>query len=150
MIEAGRSAPAFSLARHESPPFTERDLRGGTTVLVFYPFAFSPVCTDQLGIYNELLDDFADEGAAVYGVSCDSTWSQAAFRRQLGIDIEQLSDFWPHGRTSGAFGVLDPGGFAHRAIVIVGTDGVVTWSHLSASLDELPGPNLIFDALAGV
>lgn len=150
MIEAGRSAPAFSLARHESPPFTERDLRGRTTVLAFYPFAFSPVCTNQLAIYNDLLEDFAGEGATLFGVSCDSTWSQEAFRRQLGIEIEQLSDYFPQGRVSAAFGVLHEDGFAHRAIVLVGPDGVVRWSHVSASLDDLPGPNLIFDALAVV
>ena len=89
-------------------PFTREDLLGRTTVLVFYPFAFSPVCTDQLSVYNELLDDFAARGATLYGVSCDATWSQRAFKEQLGIDIEQLSDFEPKGATCRAFGVLHP------------------------------------------
>jgi peroxiredoxin len=120
-------------------------------VLVFYPYAFSPVCTDQLSVYNELLGEFAAQGATLYGVSCDSTWSQRAFQEQLGVDIEQLSDFEPKGATCRAFGVLHPGGFAQRALVIVGPDAVVRWSYEAPSPRDLPGANLIFDALgAGV
>ena len=147
-IEPGRPAPEFSLARHQAAPFTNQDLLGRITVLVFYPFAFSPVCTDQLAIYNELREDFSEEGATLYGVSCDTTWSQLAFRHQLRIEIEQLSDFDPKGRTAEAFGVLHPGGFARRAIFVIGPDGVLRWSHVSETLDDLPGANLIFDALA--
>lgn len=148
VVEVGRVAPSFSLARHEAPPFTNSELQGRTTVLIFYPFAFSPVCTDQLAIYNELSEDFAEEGATLFGVSCDTTWSQLAFKRHLNIGIEQLSDFDPKGRVSEAFGVLHPGGFSRRAIVMIGPDAVVRWSHVSESLDDLPGANLIFDALA--
>ena len=146
-LAAGEPAPEFSLARPDAPPFTRADLLGTTTVLVFYPFAFSPVCTDQLGVYNELLADFAERGAALYGVSCDATYSQKAFKRQLGIDIEQLSDFEPKGATCRAFDVLHPGGFPKRALIVVGPDGVVKWSYEAPSPSELPGANLIFDAL---
>ena len=86
-IEAGQPAPEFSLRRSNGDPFTHRDLLGATTVLVFYPFAFSPVCTDQLSLYNEVLEDFKERGATLYGVSCDATYSQTAFRRELGIEI---------------------------------------------------------------
>ena len=147
VIRAGQKVPAFSLARHEGEPFTHEDLAGRMTVLIFYPFAFSPVCTDQLAVYNDVLDDFQRQGAMLYGVSCDATWSQQAFMHRLGVEIEQLSDFEPKGRTCEAFGVLHPGGYAERAIVVVGPDLVVRWSHESESLDELPGANLIFDAL---
>jgi peroxiredoxin (alkyl hydroperoxide reductase subunit C) len=146
-IAAGQPAPALSLRRSNGDPFTREDLLGHTTVLVFYPFAFSPVCTDQLSIYNEVLEDFRERGATLYGVSCDATYSQTAFRRQLGIDIEQLSDFEPKGETCRAFDVYHPGGFPQRALVIVGPDGVVTWSHQAAKPSDLPGANLIFDAL---
>jgi peroxiredoxin len=146
-IEAGQPAPELSLRRENGDPFTREDLLGRTTVLVFYPFAFSPVCTDQLSIYNEVLDDFGERGATLYGVSCDATYSQAAFRKQLGIDIAQLSDFEPKGATCRAFGVYHPGGFPERALVIVGPDGVVTWSYQAAEPGDLPGANLIFDAL---
>ncbi len=147
-LAAGSSAPEFSLVRHEGPPFTRADLLGRTTVLIFYPYAFSPVCTEQLAIYNEVLEDFANEGATLYGVSCDATWSQQAFKVQLNLDIEQLSDFHPKGRVAEAFGVLDPGGFPKRALFVFGTDAVLRWSHVSASPDDLPGANLIFDALS--
>src|SRR5919199_4086709 len=143
VIAAGQPAPEFSLARREGEPFTAADLDGRTTLLVFYPFAFSPVCTDQLSLYHEVRDDFAARGVTVYGVSCDATYSQEAFRQQLGIDIEQLSDFEPKGATCRAFGVLHPGGFPQRALVIVGPDAVVRWSHEAPTPAEMPGANLI-------
>jgi peroxiredoxin (alkyl hydroperoxide reductase subunit C) len=150
VIAAGTQAPALSLARYGGGKFTNADLAGQTTVLVFYPFAFSPVCTDQLQIYNEVLPDFAAQRATLYGVSCDATHAQEAFRRHLGVDIEQLSDFEPKGKVCEAFGVLHPGGFPQRALVIIGPDGVVTWSYEAPSPGDLPGANLIFDGLAAV
>jgi mycoredoxin-dependent peroxiredoxin len=150
VIAAGRPAPDFALARHGGGTFTRADLEDRTTVLVFYPFAFSPVCTDQLGLYNDLLDEFAARGATLYGVSCDATWSQEAFREQLGVDIEQLSDFEPKGATCRAFGVLHAAGFPQRALVVIGPDAVVRWSYEAPSPGELPGANLLFDALDGL
>jgi peroxiredoxin (alkyl hydroperoxide reductase subunit C) len=146
-IAAGEPAPEFSLARSEGEPFTREDLLGRTTVLVFYPFAFSPVCTDQLSVYNELLDEFSARGATLYGVSCDATYSQKAFQEQLGIAIEQLSDFEPKGAVCRAFDVLHPKGFPQRALVVIGPDGVVKWSYQAPKPSELPGANLIFDNL---
>jgi peroxiredoxin len=148
IVAAGQPAPDFALQRSDAPPFTRADLQGKTTVLVFYPFAFSPVCTDQLSVYNELVGDFAQQGVTLYGVSCDAHYSQRAFKEQLGVDIEQLSDFEPKGATCRAFGVLHPGGFAQRALVLVGPDAVVRWSYQADSPGDLPGANLIFDALA--
>jgi peroxiredoxin len=146
-IAAGEPAPEFTLARSEGAPFTREDLLGRTTVLVFYPFAFSPVCTDQLSVYNELLDEFTARGATLYGVSCDATYSQKAFQDQLGIAIEQLSDFEPKGAVCRAFDVLHPKGFPQRALVVIGPDGVVKWSYQAPKPSELPGANLIFDNL---
>ena len=148
VIAAGKPAPDFSLTRAAGgEPFTRIDLLGRTTVLVFYPFAFSPVCTDQLSVYNELLQEFRERGATLYGVSCDAIWSQKAFKEQLGIDIEQLSDFEPMGATCRAFGVLHERGMPERALVVIGPDAVVKWSYQAPHLAELPGANLIFDAL---
>jgi peroxiredoxin len=147
IIAAGQPAPEFSLARAEGAPFTRADLEGQRTLLVFYPFAFSPVCTDQLGVYNDLLGDFTAQGLTLYGVSCDAAYSQQAFKQHLGIEIEQLSDFEPKGAACGAFGVYHPGGFPQRALVLIGADGVVEWSYEADSPGELPGANLIFDAL---
>jgi peroxiredoxin len=151
VVQPGQPAPDFTLQRAAGEPFTRADLAGRTSVLVFYPFAFSPVCTDQLSVYNELLDDFSAREVTLYGVSCDAHYSQSAFKEQLGIDIEQLSDFEPKGATCRAFGVLHPGGFPQRALVLVGPDAVVRWSYEAPSPGDLPGANLIFDALgAGV
>jgi peroxiredoxin len=148
IIAAGTPAPEFTLRREDGSEFTREDLLGKTTVLVFYPFAFSPVCTDQLNLYQEVLDDLAAQGATLYGVSCDAVYTQTAFREKLGVSIEQLSDFEPKGQTCRAFGVYHPGGFPQRALVIVGPDGAVRWSYQAPSPAELPGANLIFDGLA--
>jgi peroxiredoxin (alkyl hydroperoxide reductase subunit C) len=148
VVSAGQPAPEFTLRTAKGEPFTRESLLGRTTVLVFYPFAFSPVCTDQLSVYNEVLDDFAERGATLYGVSCDATYSQSAFKDALGIEIEQLSDFEPKGAACRAFGVYHPGGFPKRALVVVDPDGTVRWSFEAPSPEELPGANLIFDALS--
>ena len=148
IVQPGQLLPEFTLRREDGSKFTRADLEGSITVLVFYPFAFSPVCTDQFNLYEEVLDEFTSRGATLYGVSCDSTWAQKAFREQLGVTIEQLSDFEPKGATCSAFGVYHPRGFAQRALVVVGPDGVVKWSYQAPSPAELPGANLIFDALS--
>jgi peroxiredoxin (alkyl hydroperoxide reductase subunit C) len=147
IIAPGAPVPELTLRREDGSPFTREDLLGHTTVLVFYPFAFSPVCTDQLNLYEEVLGELHARGARMFGVSCDATWSQNAFREKLGVSIEQLSDFEPKGATCAALGVLHPGGFPQRALVLVGPDGVVRWSYQAPSPGELPGANLIFDAL---
>ena len=147
-IAPGTPAPEFRLITEKGKEFTQDDLRGQTTVLVFYPFAFSPVCTDQLNVYNEVLDDFEAAGARLFGVSCDASWSQKAFRRHVGVEIPQLSDFEPKGAACAAFGVLHEGGFPQRALVIVDPNAVVKWSYQAPSPSELPGANLIFDGLA--
>ena len=147
IIAPGQPAPEFSLARADGGPFTRADLQGQRTLLVFYPFAFSPVCTDQLGVYNDLLGDFSAEGLTLYGVSCDAVASQQAFKEHLGVEIEQLSDFEPKGAACDAYGVLHPDGFPQRALVLIGSDGIVEWSYEADSPGELPGANLIFDAL---
>jgi len=150
VVEAGTPAPEFSLRREDTSAFTREDLEGNTTVLVFYPFAFSPVCTSQLSLYQEVLGEIERRGATIYGVSCDATYSQKAFREQLGVTIEQLSDFEPKGAACRAFGVYHPGGFPQRALVVVGPDAVVAWSFQAPSPSDLPGANLIFDGLATV
>ncbi len=151
IIAPGTPVPDFVLKREDGGDFTQDDLRGTTTVLVFYPFAFSPVCTDQLQVYEEALPELKEQGATLYGVSTDASWSQAAFREKLGVSIEQLSDFEPKGETARKFGAyFEPAGMTNRALVIVGPDGVVAWSHLADSPGDLPGVNLIFDGLQAV
>jgi peroxiredoxin len=143
VVEPGTPAPEFTLKTAEGEDFTRAQLNGHGTVLVFYPFAFSPVCTDQLQLYEPLLEDLAGRGVRLYGVSCDSPWAQSAFKEKLGVSSEQLSDFEPKGAASEAFGVLHPGGFSQRALVITDADGVVRWSYEADNPGVLPGPDLL-------
>jgi peroxiredoxin (alkyl hydroperoxide reductase subunit C) len=149
IIEPGAEVPEFTLKTEDGEPLTREDLAGQTTVLVFFPAAFSSVCTDQFQIYQEVLEDFAAQGATLYGVSCDQSDSQVAFRESLGVTIEMLSDFEPKGAVSRAFGAYwEPDGKSTRALVIVGPDLTVRWSWIGEHPGILPGANLIFDGLA--
>jgi peroxiredoxin (alkyl hydroperoxide reductase subunit C) len=148
VLAPGSPVPPFRLAREDGEPFGERDLQGATTVLVFYPFAFSPVCTDQLQLYEQGLEGLTANGERIYGVSCDSTWAQKAFREKLGVSVPQLSDFEPKGAACAAFGVLHEGGFPQRALVVVDPGGVVGWSYQAPSPAELPGIELLRQGLA--
>ncbi|HEX2015985.1 MAG TPA: redoxin domain-containing protein [Solirubrobacteraceae bacterium] len=142
--------PELSLATEDGDRFTREDLLGQTTVLVFYPFAFSPVCSDQLSVYQEVLGELEARGARLYGVSCDSSWSQRAFTASLGVSIPQLSDWEPKGAACRQLGVLHEGGFPERALIVVGPDATVAWSYQAPSPSDLPGANLIFDGLDSV
>src|SRR5581483_10920701 len=95
-----------------------------------------------------MLEEFSARGATLFGVSCDATWSQTAFKEKLGVTIEQLSDFEPKGATCRAFDVLHDGGFPQRALFVIGPDGVMKWSYQAPAPAERPGANLIFDALS--
>ena len=147
-IEAGTAVPEFRLTTEDGEDFTRADLEGRTTVLVFYPAAFSPVCTDQLQVYEEVVDELRARGVEMYGVACDGRFALAAFRERLNVSIPQLSDFEPKGVTSRAFGAyIEERGFSDRAVVIVGPDLVVRWSYAPDTPVEIPGVNLIVDAL---
>jgi peroxiredoxin (alkyl hydroperoxide reductase subunit C) len=149
VIEPGSPAPDFSLPDQDGNRVSLEDLRGQTTVLVFYPLDFSPVCTDQLNVYNEVLDDLEREGARLLGVSVDSAYCHKAFQAHMGIRIPLLADFHPKGAVAKAYGVYDEKwGSASRSLVMIGPDLVVEWVHRSPSALEIPGANLIFDALA--
>jgi peroxiredoxin len=149
IIAPGTPAPEFSLRTEAGERFTREDLLGHTTVLVFYPAAFSPVCTDQFQVYEEVLEDFTQLDARLFGVSCDATPSQTAFREHLNVSIPMLSDFEPKGEASRAFGAyVGKAGISNRALVVVGPDGVVQWSWEGEHPGVLPGANLIFDGLA--
>jgi peroxiredoxin len=148
VIAPGTPAPEFTLRTEEGGKFTREDLLGHLTVLVFFPAAFSRVCSDQFNLYQELLPEFQAQGARLVGVSCDAAPSLAAFRRHLGVGIPMLSDFEPKGQASRAFGVYNPAGVSTRALVIVDAGGVVKWSWEGENPGVLPGANLIFDGLA--
>jgi len=148
MIEPGTPAPDFSLRNQDGEEVSLESLRGGTVVLVFYPLDFSPVCTDQLNVYQEVLGELHARGVEMYGVSVDSAYSHKAFQEKLGITIPLLADFHPKGEVARRFGVYqEERGVSARALVMIGPDGVVQWAYRSPSPLEIPGANLIFDAL---
>jgi peroxiredoxin len=148
MIEPGTPAPDFTLQDQDGNEVTLSDLRGRTVVLAFYPLDFSPVCTDQLSVYQEVLPELEARGVTLFGISVDSVFCHKAFRRDLGVSIPLLADFEPKGEVARRYGVyIDERGHNTRALVMVGPDGVVSWAHRSPSPLEIPGANLIFDAL---
>jgi peroxiredoxin len=148
MIEPGTPAPDFKLRDQDGQEVSLSDLKGQTTVLVFYPLDFSPVCTDQLSIYQELVADFEQRGVKLYGVSVDSPFAHKAFQEKLNLTFPLLADFEPKGEVAKKFGVYDDEwGSSKRALVMIDPEGVVKWAYCSPSPLEIPGANLIFDAL---
>jgi peroxiredoxin len=148
MIEPGQPAPDFTLPDQDGKEVSLSDFAGRTLVLVFYPSDFSPVCTDQLNVYQEVLGELKARGVSLVGVSVDSAWSHKAFRAHLGVTIPLLADFHPKGELVKALGLwVEETGVSARALVMIGPDGRVRWIHRSPSPLEIPGANLIFDAL---
>jgi peroxiredoxin len=149
VIAVGSPAPDFTLPDQDGKKVSLESLRGKRTVLVFYPLDFSPVCTDQLNVYNEVLGELEAEGVTLYGVSVDSAYCHKAFQDHLGIRIPLLADFHPKGAVATAYGVYDEKwGSASRSLVMIGPDLTVEWAHRAPSALEIPGANLIFDAIA--
>jgi peroxiredoxin len=150
LIEPGTPAPEFTLPDHGGRHVSLAELRGGAVTLCFYPNDFSPVCTDQLSVYQEVKPELDAAGATLIGISVDHSWSHRAFRKQLGLEFTLLSDFHPKGEVCRAYGAYVPDrGHSNRSLVLVDAEGVVRWAHESPPL-EVPGANLIFDALAGL
>jgi peroxiredoxin len=147
MIEPGSAAPDFTLPDQDGNEVSLADFRGRTVVLVFYPADFSPTCTDQLNLYQEVLPQLEERGAAMLGISVDGAFCHKAFQGQLGVTIPLLADFHPKGEVARSYGLWSEShGVARRGLVMIGPDGTVEWTHLAQPL-EVPGANLIFDAL---
>jgi peroxiredoxin len=148
MIEPGTAAPDFTLADQDGQDVSLADFAGRRLVIAFYPLDFSPVCTDQLSIYQEVLPEIEARGAALVGISVDSQFCHAAFREQLSVTIPLLADFEPKGAVASAYGAYLPDwGHSNRSLVLIGGDGDVSWTYATETPLEIPGANLIFDAL---
>jgi peroxiredoxin len=147
VIEAGAKAPEFTLPDQDGKQVSLSDFRGKRVVLVFYPADFSPVCTDQLSVYQEILGELEARGTKMLGISVDGVFCHRAFRSHQNLEIPLLADFHPKGEVARSYGVWsDEHGVSGRALVLVDRDGTVEWSYMSPPL-EVPGANLIFDAL---
>jgi len=148
VIEVGTKAPDFSLPDQEGNEVSLSDFAGTKLLLVFYPLDFSPVCTDQLGLYQEVLGEIEAKGASLVGISVDSSYCHRAFREQLNLTMPLLADFNPKGEVTKAYGAwIEQVGHGNRSLVLI-EDGEVRWSYASPTPLEIPGANLIFDALA--
>ena len=145
----GQDAPDFTLRDQDGKKVTLSELRGQAVVLVFYPLDWSPVCTDQLSLYQDSMSDFKKQGATLYGVSVDSAFSHKAFRDHLGIEFPLLADFEPKGEVARKYGMyMEKHGTNERGFVVIDADGKVKHVHKSPSPLEIPATNLILDALA--
>jgi peroxiredoxin len=125
----GDLAPDFSLKDTHGTPVTLSGLRGGPTVLVFVPFAFSGTCTGELCELRDNIADFEQAGVHVAVISCDANHALRAWAAQEGFGFDLLSDFWPHGEVARAYGVFDEAkGMAVRGSFLVDAEGVLRWS----------------------
>jgi peroxiredoxin len=148
VIEAGTKAPDFSLPDHGGNEVSLSDFNDRKLVLAFYPLDWSPVCTDQLSLYQEVVAEIESRGAALVGISVDSSYSHRAFRKHLNLTMPLLADFFPKGEVCRAYGAwIEQVDHANRSLVLI-EDGKVKWSYATATPAEIPGANLIFDALA--
>jgi peroxiredoxin len=146
-LEPGEVAPPFELQSAPDKTIKLGDLRGKPVIIAFYPADFSPVCGDQIALYNEILPEFRRYGAEILGISVDSVWCHAAFAKQKNIRFPLLADFEPKGevaRTYGAYRTQD--GTAERALFVIDRDGIIHWSYCSP-VSVNPGADGILRAL---
>jgi peroxiredoxin len=126
---------------------TLRELRGRPVILAFYPADWSPVCGDQMALYNEVLGEFQHYDATLLGISVDGVWCHAAFARDRNLHFPLLSDFEPKGAVARRYGAYRDGdGFTERALFVIDGDGIVRWSYVSP-LTVNPGADGILEAL---
>lgn len=131
-IAVGDTAPDFVLRDQDRQEVKLSDYRGKKVVLMFYPFAFSGICTPEVCEIRDRRADFVNDDTQVLSVSIDSVFALKAFAAAEGVDYPLLSDFWPHGAVAQAYGVFDDAiGVAHRATFVIDREGVVRWSVLN-------------------
>jgi peroxiredoxin (alkyl hydroperoxide reductase subunit C) len=148
VIAAGEPAPGFTLRDQDGESVSLSDFLGEKVLLVFYPLDFSPVCSDQLSIYQEVKPEIEAKGVKMIGISVDSGFAHKAFQEKLGIDTQLLADFEPKGEVARAYGAYMKTGHANRSLVLIDAEGTVEWVYEAPTPLEIPGANLIFDALA--
>ena len=146
-LKAGTPAPDFSLPSTPDQKVSLSEFRGQPVVLVFYPADWSPVCSDQLALYNELHSEFSEFDAEIIGISCDGVWCHIAFGKDRKLRIPLLSDFEPKGAVARLYGVYDEkDGESGRALFVIDAEGMIRWSYLSP-VGVNPGADGILKAL---
>ncbi len=146
-LEPGKHAPDFSLLATPDQRLSLRDFRRKPLALFFYPADWSPVCGDQVALYNELLPEFRKLGAELVGMSVDGAWCHLAFSKDRKLRYPLLSDFEPKGAVARAYGAYREGeGVSERACFVIDGEGVIRWSYVSP-IDVNPGADGFFEAL---
>jgi peroxiredoxin len=146
VLPAGTQAPDFTLKAAPDRSVTLSELRGKPVVLAFYPADWSPVCGDQMALYNEILPDFHEQGAEVLGVSVDGAWCHKAFADARKLRFPLLADFEPKGAVSRAYGAYAVSVVSERALFVIDAGGTIRWSYLSP-MGVNPGADGILAAL---
>ena len=146
-LPSGAAAPDFSLRSTPDQTVKLSEFRGQPVVLAFYPADWSPVCGDQIALYNEMLSEFQKFGAALLGVSVDGAWCHAAFCQDRKLHFPLLADFEPKGEVAARYGVYrQSDGVCEPALFVINAEGVVHWSYVSP-IGINPGADGIFTAL---
>jgi peroxiredoxin len=146
-LAAGTPAPDFKLQVTPDQAVSLGDFRGKPLILAFYPADWSPVCGDQMALYNEVLPEFRKYGAEILGVSVDGVWCHLAFAKDRKLHFPLLSDFEPKGGIARQYGAYDgTTGVCERALFVLDGDGVIRWSYVSPIAIN-PGADGILDAL---
>jgi peroxiredoxin len=146
-LPVGTKAPEFTLRSTPDQWLTLNELQGRPLILAFYPADWSPVCGDQMTLYNEMLDEFQEFDAELLGISVDGAWCHAAFARDRKLHFPLLADFEPKGAVARDYGVYrDKDGVCERALFVINPEGVIRWSYVSP-LGVNPGANGILTAL---
>lgn len=146
-LPAGTQAPDFTLPSAPDQKMSLRDFIGRPIILAFYPADWSPVCGDQMALYNEILPEFKNLGAELFGISVDGPWCHRAYREQRNLRFPLLSDFEPKGEVSRQYGVYRNGeGVSERALFVIDREGRISWSYVSP-IDVNPGADGILQAL---
>ena len=146
-LAPGTAAPDFTLRSTPDQSVSLSEFRGQPVVLVFYPEDWSPVCSDQLGLYQELLPEFQRLGAELVGISVDGIWSHLAFAKDRNLHFPLLADFEPKGEVSRRYQVYrSSDGTSERALYVIDSDGIVHWSYVSP-VGVNPGADGILRAL---
>ena len=147
ILQPGAPAPDFRLQATPDQHLRLSELRGNPVILAFYPGDWSPVCGDQMALYNEVLPMFKDAKATLVGISVDSAWCHQAFAADRKLRFSLLADFEPKGAVSKRYGAYDEdAGTSKRALFVLDADGRIAWSHLSPVAIN-PGADGILDAL---
>lgn len=147
ILKPGTRAPEFTLFCTPDQKVSLSELKGSPVVLIFYPADWSPVCSDELAVFNELIPEFKKHGAEIFGISVDGIWSHLAFEKDRNFRFPLLTDFEPKGAVAKTYAAYrEAEGVCERALYVIDKDGVIAWSYKSP-IGVNPGADGVLEAL---